>query len=764
MKNDDMTAMETGIAVANAGTPEEAALQLREQREVQRWLDRIKQARKFDEPAREQYVKDRRYARGDSGFEVDANIVGTNIDILESFLYAKDPDFDVTPGPVVRPPSIESLRDAIEDQIQEDPAIIQAGRVAASAAAAMGVSEAEALKIGQTAEAMKAEELVRAEVKRLHRDFQRRRREVKDFAETAEIIGARMWTDASLKRRGRPFVRSALTIGVGILKAAWQERTEPSPETVSAINDLQANISRLKLAKKRAEEGGFFDRVTGKVRSWLVDDDQTISDIEDQVRALQAQPEPVVERGFVIDNVAGEDFQVAPGFTINNHVDAPWNAHRIFMYCDDAEAAFDLSKEDMAAAVKYRPRRPQMVRSQSVNVEGTKVSAKEADAFVNGTDASGEDDIDFDNDAVSAKANFVCLWEIWDRDANAVKTLIEGVTRWVKPKWTPTATTRFYPFFLFCTSEVDGQRHPQSLPTRSAKLVDEYNRIGSAEAEHRRRVLPKTAFNAGGIAPAEVAKLEKGGIQEMVGLKLVDPSAKVGDVLQPVVYAAIDPRLYDRGPIIQEINRVWGTQEALGGAVNVDKTATEADIANQGFQARSGSRRDLLEICLGELALYTVEVSRAHVTHEDAVAIAGPDAFWPPYEGPNDMVKMLLINIRAGTSGKPNTAADRQSWSTLLPLLESSITDIGQLRGASPSAIADAKEQLLRITAERSGERIDIDQLIPQADELLPGMAALAGPAGASGQPQPGAPAAAGAPASSTASPAPAAAGALPTA
>ena len=26
------------------------------------------------------------------------------------------------------------------------------------------------------------------------------------------------------------------------------------------------------------------------------------------------------------------------------------------------------------------------------------------------------------------------------------------------PAWVPKATTRFYPFFLFCTSEVDGQR------------------------------------------------------------------------------------------------------------------------------------------------------------------------------------------------------------------------------------------------------------------------------------------------------------------
>ena len=180
-------------------------------------------------------------------------------------LYAKDPDFDVTPGPVVRPPSIDSLRDAVEDQVQNDPAILQAGRIAASAAVAVGVSEEDALKIGQSAQDMKVEELIRTEIKRLHKEFQRRRREVKNFAETCEIIGSRMWTDASLKRRGRPMVRSALTIGVGILKASWQERTAPSPETVSAINDLQANINKLKLAKKKADLEREFVALRGEV-------------------------------------------------------------------------------------------------------------------------------------------------------------------------------------------------------------------------------------------------------------------------------------------------------------------------------------------------------------------------------------------------------------------------------------------------------------------------------------------------------------------
>ena len=54
-------------------------------------------ARKFDENYRKQIAKDRRYAAGtwDVNWAVSANIVGYIIDILNSILYARDPDVSV---------------------------------------------------------------------------------------------------------------------------------------------------------------------------------------------------------------------------------------------------------------------------------------------------------------------------------------------------------------------------------------------------------------------------------------------------------------------------------------------------------------------------------------------------------------------------------------------------------------------------------------------------------------------------------------------
>lgn len=702
----------------------------REYADVCRWLDRIKQTRKFDEPAREQYAKDRRYARGDSGFEVDANIVGTNIDILEAYLYAKDPDMDITPGPVIRPPSMDALEDAAREAVSQMPEVLEAGRMAASQAVMMGMPQDMALQTGQMASDMKTDELIQQQMVEMRKRYAKRQRDMKAFCETSEIIGSRMWTDAHLKRRGRPWVRSSLTIGIGIIKASWQERTAPSPETVTAINDLQSNIARAKAQAKSLEEdgAGMLQRVANGVAGVFGKDiEAKLAEYERQLATLQAEPEPVVSRGFVADLVAGEDFVVAPGYRIADHLDAPWNAHRIFLPVCDAIAMCDLSKDEGKQLTRYTARKPVMVQRESALISDTQ--AMDADAYVSAGstgDTEGE-----------AGGEFAALWEVWDCDTNSVLTAIEGLRRWAKPAWNPPATTRFYPFFVLADSEVDGQRHPQSKVSRAAKLVDEYNRIGSAEAEHRRRIRPKTMFNAGAMDDHEATKLTQAITQEMVPVKTTVPKADLRGLVVPVTYAALDPSLYDRTRVIGEIERIFGTQEALAGAVQVAKTATEAEIQQTGFQARTGGQRDKMEGVLGELAQYTIEIARAYVTIEDAQAIAGPDAFWPEYTGPDDLLKMVSVDIRAGSSGKPNTTAERQSWSQLLPMLQAGVQQIGQLRGSSPADLADALEKLLRVTAERSGERLDIDDLLPQAGPpVVPGMPGA--PIDPNAPPQPG--------------------------
>lgn len=726
---DPMAAMNAGIAAADG--PENA----KERADVDAWLRRINRTQAYDAPARRNYVKCRRYARGDSGFVVDANIVGTNIDILEAFIYAKNPDVAITPAKAVEMPSQEAMLEAAMLTAEEDPRVEEQVAMVAQQvswnALAQGLDPGQAvIQAVQTARAAAVQAIAAENYAKIKSEYQRRTRENKAFAETLELVVSSMWKRGRLKDRGRPWVRSALTTGLGVLKASWQQRTAPSPETVTAINDLQQQLARVKYLRQQIAEN----------QGSTEEQDAQLADLGRQLQALQSKNEPVVSRGFIIDSVTPENFVVAPGFRIADHMDAPWNAERIPMDFDEACSAFKLTEAQRGKVTKYMARMPMTQRPESANAEDLEgVDPLLAEAFVRGdADRGGDPNSVADGMNVSNGAGcFVMVWEIWDRTSNSVMTAIEGLQTWVKPAWNPCPTTRFYPFFLFCTSEVDGQRHPQSPVERSAKLVDEYNRIGSAEAKHRRRIIPKTAFNAGAFVVGEAEKLEKADIQEMVALKLTNPAADLRTILLPITYAAIDPALYDRARINNEIERIWGVQEALGGGVTVDKTATEAEIQQEGFNARTGSRRGSIEDTLAHMALYTAEVGRKYQTEEDVRAIAGPNAFWPSYEGAPDLARFVDVDITAGTTGKPNTKAQREAWGQVMPMLQTAITTYAQLVQANPKDLAESIKKLATITAQRAGERIDIDGLFPP-----PGQAPIdpiTGQPIVPGQPTPGA-------------------------
>ncbi|KKL28528.1 hypothetical protein LCGC14_2374250, partial [marine sediment metagenome] len=73
---------------------EQSPEELQEEKAVKALEEEYVQARKFDEDARKQYREDRSYASGNKlkNWASDANLIGTFIDILVSFLYAKNPE------------------------------------------------------------------------------------------------------------------------------------------------------------------------------------------------------------------------------------------------------------------------------------------------------------------------------------------------------------------------------------------------------------------------------------------------------------------------------------------------------------------------------------------------------------------------------------------------------------------------------------------------------------------------------------------------
>lgn len=622
---------------ADAEREAQAQALAQEEADVANWHKRIKESREFDKHARKGYALDRRYCRNQVNpvYDVSVPIAGTYVNLLTSFLYARDPEPAVQPAE-----SVGSSRVKLAKQV---------GR-------------------------------------------------------TLEIVIASLWKRGRLKHAADAMVRSGLSIGIGWIKAAWHRETERDPTTDQRIADLRAKLEALSLMEAELAEGN------------AANPDLLKAQYEQQMQTLESQVEHIIYNGLVFDFVRGEDIQVSMDVaTLKDYAISPWIAHRSFIPYDKAQATFPELRDDLGKAEAYYHVQPESrAREGGFAPADGVVSDSDAEVFRSATAAGQGSD---------AGPRFLCVWEVWDLTTNLVHTITPGLRRNLRQPYTPDQrSTRFYPFFQWAPLWVDGERHPQSLVDRSRALLDEYNRTRTNYREHRRRAIPKLGFDRGAVEPEDAVKLEGAGVGEMVGLDLKGQAT--GNVLFPIQYNQIDAALYDTAPIRAELELIWGIQEALSSSIQTAKTATEADIQQQGTESRLGYSRDSLDDVLGEVAQYTAEeaMSPAGLSPEEVSDIAGPEALWFNATLPELVTALLNVDIRAGSSGRPASNLRRQQWGAILPQLQEAVVTIGQMRGATPLDIANSLEQLMVETIERTGDTsIDAYTFIPQVPQVAPG-------------------------------------------
>lgn len=710
--NTNVDHIDEGIAIAAA--EDDAELQAKRTAiaaAVRKRLEEIDNVRTFDKEIRREYAIDRRYAAGYSAFEVAVNLIGTYLDIMCAFLYAQDPDASVRQAqrvqpPKLKPPAPPELPTAV--QIQLTPQIQEQ----AIADLQTYIQQVDAYK---------------AELERRRIEAEQRKR----FCQTLEIVISRLWYDGKLKRQAIRWVRSAMSVGIGWLKVTWQQRTGQDAIVLQQIKDVQDNIARINAMQDEIARGEVADRQLAEL------------ELQQKLRGLQAQVEVVIDQGLAIDMIAAEDITVAIGVpSILEYCDSPWIDHRIFKKVAEAQAMFPAIAEKMKCATKYSQRKPRAITEQQPEASlASDVDPNEADMFKKGSEGSPAE-----GNTVGAP-EFVCIHEQWDKDDNLIYTMVEGIDEYAREPYAPNKTSRFYGFFALAYTEVDGQRHPQSLVTRSRKLQDEYNRTRSNFAEHRRRSLPAILYDKGLLGVSGADAITKSVIAEFVGLTGTDPNVPLSNLFTPKPVSPIDGALYTVDPIRRDLEDIWGIQQALQGSSPTAKTATEAGIQQQGFNARTDSKRDRQDDVLTELAIYTAELAFINLDKAAVQVIAGNDAVWPTEERTiEDLATMVEVKIRAGSSGKPDFASDRQAWAQTLPILQGMVEKIGAMRGSAPEDVAEKLEQLARITLERSGDTLDIEDLIPQGNGIPPEMAALMNPTAPAAMGAAGVPAAAAVP------------------
>ncbi len=516
-------AVDEGVLAADTEAADAAKVRAREEEKnvVKALWQEYETAREFDKETRAQYAIDRRYAAGTANLNwaVTANLIGAFIDILVSFLYARNPDVSCR-----KAPRVDNTGTSLDD----------------------------------------------------------------DFARTLELVVSSLWKSPSarLKHNARAAVRSTLTVGVGWLKAIMVSNGTNIPQLQNELNDTRKNLEQIEavsarlLAQHTNASPEMFDTLEGyevappAPAAPAYDEDNQYCQMSQEERdverarltelqaSVQNRLEVAIRKGLAVDYVLAEDMQVSLDVpTICDYTTARWVANAIYRPVDRLQSLFPrLSEEDVKKAKCYYQRKTRDLTPLSdvvklTGIADSSVNAEEAEQFsATGSASHGEKN----------EVPFAKVVELWNRETGHVHTMVDGLDRWAKEPYQPDyPTTRFFPYFLTAFYPVDGARHPQSLSWRLAKLQDEYAATRSGLRLTRQRAIPGVLFNKSGLSPDDAKAIAQSVHQELIGIAPTQPDQPLRDLFTEKPISVGDMRLFDTAPILADMERISGVQEAL---------------------------------------------------------------------------------------------------------------------------------------------------------------------------------------------------------
>lgn len=287
------------------------------------------------------------------------------------------------------------------------------------------------------------------------------------------------------------------------------------------------------------------------------------------------------------------------------------------------------------------------------------------------------------------------VWRIWDKVNQQVCTICEGHDDFLKEPATPEIwMERFFPLFPLVFNEVEHYEdiYPSSDVEQAKHIQLEYNRSRESLRQHRIAAQPWWVESVGMTAD-EKTKVSTRAPHTMVSIPALTNGAKISDAIQAGPTAPVDMNLYETETHFNDLLRSVGYQEAQIGSTS-GATATESSIAQQSQSASQADNVDDLDSVMTDLSRAAGQVMYLNMTKEMILKIVGEGAAWPDTEETRQAAaEEISLEVEAGSSGRPNQAADLANVERAMPYLI-------QLPGINPKPLAEKYAKLLDIPKE----------------------------------------------------------------
>lgn len=611
---------------------------------VKKWCDKIHRAEKFWAKTFKRMKQCRQLARDGADKDwLDGNnyvvpLIPRHINAMVSALYAKDPRAEAKP----RKKLLYTVWDGTEASLKAAIQTQQASAQQAMAGNPVGVSLPQAINPGAQAilNEIQQAKIYQTQMARL----------AKTMVLCWEYFTGEQ--KANFKLQMKALVRRTKINGVGYVKLGYQRILKKNPEITAGIQDITSKIADIQARLTLA----------GEDAPGFEEDSANLETLKLSLADLQNQETIVVREGPIFDFPRSDEIIIDPKVRhLKTFTGAGWYAHNLGNFTQE-----------------------EVLKTYNVDLKNSFTRYLPSDT------APGAEKMD----------DSCCrLYEVWDIETQMTFVVCDGYPDFIKPPARPDVNIeRFWTIFPLVFNEVesdDGEVYPPSDVWMMRHPQFEYNRARQGLREHRNANRPKYATVRGTLEETDIQKLTSAPAHSVVELNGMATGEKIEDKVQRIPMIGIDPNQYQVEEHYKDTLRAVGSQEADMGAVS-GGTATESSIAEQSHQSGIADQIDELDDFLSELAHATGQLMLSELSIDTVKEIAGPGAVWPDHPLKRDEVaKDMLLTIRAGSSGRPNQAAEIAKMERAAPYLI-------QIPGINPEPLADKFAQWLDM---------DLDQL-----------------------------------------------------
>lgn len=470
---------------------------------------------------------------------------------------------------------------------------------------------------------------------------------------------------ANFKQSLKAMVRRTKVTGVGYLKIGFQRILEPRPDVTAEIEDTTRKIAAMKAILEDVSEGK------------IDDESPRMAELQTLLRDLQQQEYLIVREGPVFDFPRSTALIIDPACRhLKTFAGAGWIAEEFEMTRDEVKENYGVELDGTAVAYNSEGK---PYRENAGNIDKDKTVYR--------------------------------VYEVQNKRLRQCFTVCEGHGDFLKEPAEPYCSIeRFFTIFPLVFNEVEHEKmlYPPSDIELAKDIQNEYNRSRNGLREHRIAARPYWVED-GSLEDEDKNKLSAHAAHAVITVSALATGQKIGDKLMAGPTAPIDPNLYETAMHYEDLLRVVGVQEANLGGGTSGGTATESSIAEQSRGASIADNVDDLDEMLSEVAKAFSHIALAHLSKQTVIEIVGEGAVWPDMpQSRQEIAKDLFLEIKAGSSGRPNRAAELANMERAMPMLI-------QIPGINPRPLTEHYNRLLDIG-------IDVEELVVEG---LPSITAM---------------------------------------